>query len=450
MIIFGTRTMNSVRKTGVFNCPRCGASQSYVHNDVKRWFTLYFIPVIPMGRAGSYIQCRRCAGTYTEAVLSYDPQADIRDINLKLRGVLVLVMLANAHGANPDEVRAICDYYHEATNTPLAEKDVYSNAQLALGQKMQLADFARQAAPKLTFRGKAMFVRGAIGCCRPNRNCARRRGRAGRAGRLIPDFLPAGARHRGTAVVRGLSRFSCQRKWDCPPCATRDVVRTSPMQFAVILLGLVLHAAILLPPALLCGHAADPAVWCFLLLASAFYLGDATAARATAPPAETLSGGGRAAGALALTTGLTLLALFWIALGSCGQDAGAAAGGLRWAGGAAIVAGAVLRRAAIGRLGPFFLSQPRVLPGQPLVTDGVYRLLRHPLETGLLAAGLGACLFFASLPALAVWAAGLLPLVLIRLRLEDRVLLAGFGERYRQYARRTGALLPFPRRSCGD
>ncbi len=222
------------------------------------------------------------------------------------------------------------------------------------------------------------------------------------------------------------------------------------MQRAVILLGLVLHAAILLPPALLCGRSSDPAVWLFLLLASAFYLGDATAAPTTAPPAGSLSRGGRAAGVLALTTSLTLLALFWVALGGCGQGAGITVGGLRWAGAAAIVAGALLRRAAIGRLGPFFLSQPRVVPGQPLVTDGVYRLLRHPSEAGLLAAGLGAGLFFASLPALAVWTAGLLPLVLIRLRLEDRVLLAGFGEPYRQYTRRTGALLPFPRRSCGE
>jgi hypothetical protein len=161
MIIFGTRTMNSVRRTGVFHCPRCNASQSYVHNDVKRWFTLYFIPVIPMGTAGSYIQCRRCAGTFNEAVLSYDPQAEIRDIHTKLRGTLVLVMLANGHGASADEVRAICDSYHEATDTPLAEQDVYNDVKLALARQVQLGDFARQVAPKLTFRGKAMFVRGA-------------------------------------------------------------------------------------------------------------------------------------------------------------------------------------------------------------------------------------------------------------------------------------------------
>ena len=59
------------------------------------------------------------------------------------------------------------------------------------------------------------------------------------------------------------------------------------MHRAVILFGLVLHAAILLPPVLLCGRFCDPAVWFFVLLASVFYLGDATAAPMTAFSMET-------------------------------------------------------------------------------------------------------------------------------------------------------------------
>ena len=70
MIIFGTRSRESVRRTGIFNCPRCGNSKTYKHKNVNRWFTLYFIPVIPMGRIGSYIQCGQCGATYSEAVLS--------------------------------------------------------------------------------------------------------------------------------------------------------------------------------------------------------------------------------------------------------------------------------------------------------------------------------------------------------------------------------------------
>ena len=52
MIIFGTTSLNSTIDSGTFFCPRCSAQQHYRMIGVNRWFTLYFIPVIPMGRAG--------------------------------------------------------------------------------------------------------------------------------------------------------------------------------------------------------------------------------------------------------------------------------------------------------------------------------------------------------------------------------------------------------------
>jgi hypothetical protein len=81
---------------------------------------------------------------------------------LNLRGALILVMLANDHGVDADEVRAICDFYHEATNTPLCEEDVRKNVVQALSSHTRLCDFARQVAPQLTFQGKSLFLRGAV------------------------------------------------------------------------------------------------------------------------------------------------------------------------------------------------------------------------------------------------------------------------------------------------
>ena len=150
------------------------------------------------------------------------------------------------------------------------------------------------------------------------------------------------------AELAGDSGLSSQQVQDI---VGQSPVRTSPMQAPRTPSRPGLHAAILLPPALLCGRSSDPAVWLFLLLASAFYPGRRDGRVTTAPPAESLARGGWAAGALALTTGLTLLALFWVALGGCGRarrDRRRVAMGRR----AAIVAGALLRRAAIGRLGP--------------------------------------------------------------------------------------------------
>jgi hypothetical protein len=42
----------------------------YTHKAVRNWFTLYFVPVIPMGRRGEYVECSSCGGTYGVEVLS--------------------------------------------------------------------------------------------------------------------------------------------------------------------------------------------------------------------------------------------------------------------------------------------------------------------------------------------------------------------------------------------
>ena len=77
-----------------------------------------------------------------------------------------------------------------------------------------------------------------------------------------------------------------------------------------------------------------------------------------------------------------------------------------------------------------------------LVTAGPYRLIRHPLYAmgiGLfLAVGLMAASWFILLFALI----GLASIRLVVVPLEERALEAKFGDAYRSYRQRTGALLP--------
>ncbi len=70
MIIFGTRVSASPRDVGDFACPRCQSMQPYQEFVNRRWFTLYFIPVIPMGTAGEYVQCFGCGSQFDPQVLT--------------------------------------------------------------------------------------------------------------------------------------------------------------------------------------------------------------------------------------------------------------------------------------------------------------------------------------------------------------------------------------------
>ncbi len=77
MIIFGTNVRNKELGTGEFNCPKCRARTPYKHMSARRYFTLYFIPIFPVGGPlGEFVQCTRCGTSFEMAVLNYQPPSD--------------------------------------------------------------------------------------------------------------------------------------------------------------------------------------------------------------------------------------------------------------------------------------------------------------------------------------------------------------------------------------
>jgi protein-S-isoprenylcysteine O-methyltransferase Ste14 len=101
---------------------------------------------------------------------------------------------------------------------------------------------------------------------------------------------------------------------------------------------------------------------------------------------------------------------------------------------ALMASGIYVRQWAICTLGRFFTADVRVHPQQTVVDRGPYRWVRHPSYSGLIIffLGLGLALtnWMSLLVLVAVPTAGLV----IRIRSEERALLAGLGEPYRRYA----------------
>jgi protein-S-isoprenylcysteine O-methyltransferase Ste14 len=79
---------------------------------------------------------------------------------------------------------------------------------------------------------------------------------------------------------------------------------------------------------------------------------------------------------------------------------------------------------------------------QTLVTQGIYRKIRHPMYASQLVWGAAQALLLQN------WAAGwaglatFLPLYLIRTPREERMMLDHFGDAYREYVARTGRIVP--------
>jgi protein-S-isoprenylcysteine O-methyltransferase Ste14 len=115
---------------------------------------------------------------------------------------------------------------------------------------------------------------------------------------------------------------------------------------------------------------------------------------------------------------------------------------LRWCGVLLFVLGGVLRLWPVRVLGYRFSGLVAIQPGHRLVTDGVYRWIRHPSYLGLLVNALGWALVFRSVVGVLLVALTLIPLV-ARMRAEERLLRSQFGAAYEAYCARTWRLLPW-------
>ncbi len=114
---------------------------------------------------------------------------------------------------------------------------------------------------------------------------------------------------------------------------------------------------------------------------------------------------------------------------------------LRWAGVFLLAAGGALRLWPVFVLGHRFSGLVAIQPGHALVTNGVYRIIRHPSYLGLLVSSLGWGLAFRSGVGV-VLAALMIPPLLARIGAEERLLREEFGAEYEAYCARTTRLIP--------
>jgi protein-S-isoprenylcysteine O-methyltransferase Ste14 len=114
---------------------------------------------------------------------------------------------------------------------------------------------------------------------------------------------------------------------------------------------------------------------------------------------------------------------------------------VRWVGVFLYLTGGALRIWPIFVLGRRFSGLVAIQPGHELVTDGVYRIIRHPSYLGMLILMFGWALAFRS-GAGVILAALIIPPILARIRSEEALLRAQFGEQYEAYCRRTSRLIP--------
>ena len=161
MIIFGTRGVTYGAGKGMFHCPRCGA-QSYKHKRVRRFFTLYFVPLVPLDLLGEYVECQGCYSTWDPEILGVqrEDEAFAAEFELAIRRVMVLMMLADGV-VDDDEVDTIKQIYAQLAESELTDAQVADEIAAAERDGVGLDAYLGALVARLNDSGKELVVRAA-------------------------------------------------------------------------------------------------------------------------------------------------------------------------------------------------------------------------------------------------------------------------------------------------
>jgi protein-S-isoprenylcysteine O-methyltransferase Ste14 len=117
---------------------------------------------------------------------------------------------------------------------------------------------------------------------------------------------------------------------------------------------------------------------------------------------------------------------------------------IAWLGVALIAIGLGFTGWARVQIGRFWSGTVTLKEGHELVRSGPYAVTRHPIYTGLLLALIGTWLTRGTLVGILGLTLVILGIVL-KVRLEERLLLSHFGDAYQAYRAQVPALIPRPR-----
>ncbi|WP_157432032.1 TerB family tellurite resistance protein [Actinomadura hibisca] len=99
MIIFGLQVVYFTLSKGVFHCPDCGGDREYRRRQGRNFFSLFFIPLIPLNKTGSeFVQCGTCKGRWHVDILTVPTTAQLASLPA------LLLRLASAQALRSGDV----------------------------------------------------------------------------------------------------------------------------------------------------------------------------------------------------------------------------------------------------------------------------------------------------------------------------------------------------------
>ena len=165
MIIFGTRSVKFTKEQGQFHCPQCNCQREYKHKSARRFFTLYFIPVLPLDKLGEYVECRTCRGTFIPRVLEYQQNNNndqfLSEYEKAIKHSVVMMMLADGE-IDQREKEVVLKVINKFSHNDITMLELDQYIQQVQTQPGDLNTYLKRVAPRLNGHGKEIVIKCAL------------------------------------------------------------------------------------------------------------------------------------------------------------------------------------------------------------------------------------------------------------------------------------------------
>lgn len=125
LLVWGFKVRFKTVLQGTFFCQACGGDRQYEQKQARRWFTLFWIPIIPLKEVGEqFVECTTCRQAYRTSVLQMPTTATLsNDLTLATREA-VTWLLRSTSVVTPAARAIALDMLSRAANRPWSDAEL--------------------------------------------------------------------------------------------------------------------------------------------------------------------------------------------------------------------------------------------------------------------------------------------------------------------------------------
>lgn len=161
-IVAGTKGITSTVGNGDFYCPECAQKTAYLHKQVHKAATFFFIPLANLDLLGEYVECQDCLSTYKMDILDYDPENEQRVFQAEhdraIKRVMTMMMLEDGRIDN-GELRLIREIYEKILGQKVTKDEIIHEINECREKPESLNEFLTAVAPNLNEFGKELLIK---------------------------------------------------------------------------------------------------------------------------------------------------------------------------------------------------------------------------------------------------------------------------------------------------